>query len=319
MSSSIEIARRGRSAPASSPRATPRRARRWTTVAPVLVAALLSARSSFAQSPTREGTAQSLFDEGAELFARGDYDRACEKFRASNELDPKGGTLFNLALCREKQGRTASAWTAFSEARNRSLKEGRPERVAFADKKIAELGTVLPRLQVVVRDDARALEIKVDGDVLPPAAWNVLVPIDPGEHRVSAAAPDRRPVSITVRAEAGKESVTVIPTLALLPIAGRQGASGEQQASTAAWPGWVVMGAGAASLGVGSVFGVQAFSKRSDAESLCAASRCEEGHRANDDAARAAWIANVGIGVGVVALAAGLYLVLRDNPRPAAR
>jgi len=277
----------------------------------IVVTGLLLARPCFAQNPTRAGTAQALFDEGTELFAHGDYDRACEKFRASDELDPKGGTLLNLALCREKQGRTGSAWTAFAEARNRSLKEHRDERVAFADKKLAELKPLLPRLRVVVADDLRALEIDVDGQVLPRAAWNTSVPIDPGEHVIDAKAPDRRPAKLTVRLMASEETRATIPMLTADP------ASSERPPIVVPhhtrWLGWTVLGAGVASLGVGSVFGVDALSKRSDAESLCAASRCDDGRRANDDGIRAGWIANVGIGLGLVAIGAGIYLLLRDR------
>jgi hypothetical protein len=280
-----------------------------------LVSALV-ARPAFADSPTREGTAQALFEEGTALFARADYDQACEKFRASDELDPKGGTELNLALCREKQGRTASAWTAFSEARNRSLKEGRSERVAFADKKIAELKPVLPHLRVTITDEPRALEIKVDGQVLPHAAWNTSVPIDPGDHRIEASAPDRRPVTLTVRAARAEETTAALPALVSIPkavVVAPPVEQAERDLPRSRWLGWTALGAGVAAVGVGSVFGLAAFSNRSDAESLCAASRCAEGRQANDDGIRNGWIANAGIGVGLIAIGAGVWLLVRDR------
>ena len=265
-----------------------------------------------AQSPTREGTAQALFEEGSSLFSRGDYDSACDKFRASNELDPKGGTLLNLALCREKQGRTASAWTTFSEARNRSLKEGRSERVAFAEKKIAELKPLLPRLRVVVTSVPRGLDVKVDGESLPSAAWNTGVPMDPGAHQVGATAPQYQPVTLTVRLAAGEETPVTVPALALIPPSAPPTRPEPVVIVPTRWTGWTILGAGILSVGVGSVFGVQAFNKRSEAESLCDSSRCDEGHHSNDAALRAAWISNIGIGVGLVAIVAGTYLLLRS-------
>ena len=280
---------------------------------------LLFARPAFAQSPTREGTAQALFDEGSDLFTRGQYDAACEKFRASNELDPRGGTLLNLALCREKQGRTASAWATFSEARNRSLKEGRSERVAFAEKKIADLRPLLPRLRIVVTDPSQPVEIKVDGEALPRAAWELSFPIDAGEHKIGATAPGHRAVAVVVRAASGAEVVATIPKLAREVIA-EAPPPAPAPPPEPRWVGWTATGLGAAAVGVGSIFGVRAFSQRSDAESLCASARCDEGRSSNENGQRSAWIADVGIGVGLVTIAAGVYLLLRaPAPVSAAR
>ena len=272
------------------------------------VLVLLVARTSSAQNLTREVTAQVLFEEATSLFERGAWDQACAKFLASDELDPRGGTLLNLALCREKQGRTASAWMAYSEARNRSLKEARPERVAFAEKKVAELKLLLPRLRVVVAE-TNSVEVRVDGQRLPAAAWNTGVPVDPGDHRIEATAPARKAFSMGVRAVNGEETTASVPVLApdrvvvieRLPAAHRS-----------SWVGFATVGAGVAAVGVGAVFGVQALAKRSDAESLCASGFCEEGRAANEEGVRASWVSNVGIGIGLVAIAAGVYLLLRQ-------
>ena len=269
----------------------------------------------------REGTAQALFDEATELFARGDYEHACAKFQASDELDPKGGTLLNLAVCREKEGRTASAWTAYTGARNRSLKEGRAERVAFADKKIAELRPLLPLVRIVVQGAVREIVVKVDEQPFFAAAWNTAVPIDPGEHRIEASAPGHRSVALSARAVPREEVTVTVPPLVALPAQPpRDPAIEPPPTSTAApvprWPGYVALGGGALALGLGTVFGVQAFGKRSDAESLCASGRCDEGRSANDAGIRDGWISNVSLGVGVVAAVVGAYLLLREGPAP---
>jgi len=282
--------------------------------AAIVAASLFCSGQALAQSSTRQGTAQTLFDEAIKLFEAHDYDAACEKFRASEELDPKGGTLLNLALCREKQGRIASAWTAFSEARNRSLKEGRAERVSFAEKKLAELKPLLPTLRVVVADAVPALVLRVDGDDLPRPAWTANLPVDPGSHVVTASAPGHRTVTVTFQASPREESVVTIPPLApeappaaVAPAPAPERAPGRGPPS---WVGWTSIGAGAAFIGTGAVFGVQAFAQRSEAESLCSAGRCDEGRRANDEGVRDGWIANAGIALGVVAIGAGLYMLL---------
>lgn len=284
-----------------------------------LVCVLLSApNAARAQSTTKQGAAQALFDEARALFERGSYDVACDKFRASNELDPKGGTLLNLAICREKQGWIASAWTAYAEAKNLSSKEGREERVAFAENKLRELERNVPRLRIIVDEKARVagLVVKVDGEPLPAAAWNTSVPIDPGPRRIEANAPGYAPFSEAHVAKLGRaEDVRVrlvrdtSPALAETP---------PSTTSSTKPVGWTVAALGAASIGVGSIFGVRAFDRRSDAESLCRAGRCDEGRALNDDGKSDAWVSNVTIGVGALALAAGLYLIFQ-SPRPSAK
>src|SRR5262249_32964060 len=60
--------------------------------------------------------AESLFREARRLVDAGRYAQACEKFSASQKLDPAVGTLLNLGLCYEKIGRTAAAWATYHEA-----------------------------------------------------------------------------------------------------------------------------------------------------------------------------------------------------------
>jgi predicted benzoate:H+ symporter BenE len=76
-----------------------------------------------------------------------------------------------------------------------------------------------------------------------------------------------------------------------------------------------VGGVGLAALGVGSVFGVEALQKRRDSDALCNGNTCraQAGVDLNADAQRFATYANVGIGVGVVGLVAGTYLVLTSG------
>jgi tetratricopeptide (TPR) repeat protein len=87
--------------------------------------------------------------------------------------------------------------------------------------------------------------------------------------------------------------------------------------------GYVALGVGAVGLGVGTFFGIQALSAKSDAEDACAENdgtrRCPaRAEDALDDARSKALIADVSLGVGVVAAAVGAYLVLRRGPEKSA-
>ncbi len=57
--------------------------------------------------------AESAFAIGRTRMTEGKYEEACAAFAESLRLEPATGTLYNIALCSEKLGRTASAWSAY--------------------------------------------------------------------------------------------------------------------------------------------------------------------------------------------------------------
>jgi len=84
--------------------------------------------------------------------------------------------------------------------------------------------------------------------------------------------------------------------------------------------GYVALGVGALGLGVGTFFGLKALSSKSDAEDACMESdgtrRCPaRAADALDDTESKALIADVSLGVGVVATALGAYLVLSGGSK----
>src|SRR5258706_13765033 len=113
--------------------------------------------------------ATQLFKEGRTLVDQGRVADGCRKLEESQRLDPGGGTLLNVALCHEKEGRTATAWTEFTEALGIARKDDRPQRIELAQTHIAALEPTLSRLviQVPESSDLPDLEIKRAGKVLP--------------------------------------------------------------------------------------------------------------------------------------------------------
>jgi tetratricopeptide (TPR) repeat protein len=91
----------------------------------------------------------------------------------------------------------------------------------------------------------------------------------------------------------------------------------EGEQTTAAGPpvlSYVLLGVGAVGIGVGSYFGLQALSSKSDAEKLCPSAGGKRTCPATADDAlssntRNAVVADVGFGVGIAALAVGGYLL----------
>ncbi|HKQ68557.1 MAG TPA: tetratricopeptide repeat protein, partial [Polyangiaceae bacterium] len=93
--------------------------------------------------------AQALFEQARALMSTGQYPEACAKLAESHRLDPASGTLLNLAVCHEKQGRTATAWAEYNDVLAISRKDGSAERQHIASARIKDLGPKLCRLTVV--------------------------------------------------------------------------------------------------------------------------------------------------------------------------
>jgi hypothetical protein len=176
-------------------------------------------RAALADAAADKETAEALFNEGKRLMEAKKYADACPKFLASQNLDPGVGTLLNLAVCYEKNGQTASAWTRYKEAASASAAEGRADRERYAREHAAALESSLAKLTITVAQGAAVdgLEVKRDGTVVPQAAWGVPVPVDPGDHVVEAHAPAHLPWSAQQKV-AEKESQTVtVPVLEAAP------------------------------------------------------------------------------------------------------
>lgn len=159
--------------------------------------------------------AQSLFDEGRNLLAAGKIKEACTKFAESQRLDPGGGTLLNLALCHEREGRLATASAELEAATAQAIKDGRKDRETIARDHFSALQPRLPKVLVEVQGATPDESVALDGNALPRAAWGTPTAVDPGEHHVEASAPGRKPTTRRFRAD---EKTTVRVTLPALEI-----------------------------------------------------------------------------------------------------
>jgi tetratricopeptide (TPR) repeat protein len=175
--------------------------RAWTTVAALTLGGspfVANAADSAPSAPEDVATktqALDLFRRGRAALEAKDYAAAVVDFEQSFRLDPGGGTQLNLALAYELTGKTATAWAAFHKALRMARLDGRADRVKEAEANIGELETRLSRLRVVVPQAARIVGLTVlrDGIALDEASWDEAVPADPGEHRIEATAPGKKP------------------------------------------------------------------------------------------------------------------------------
>jgi hypothetical protein len=279
-------------------------------------------------SATDRALARSLFEEGRRFTQQGRHEDACPKFAESFRLDPASGTQINLAVCHEKIGRTATAWSEFNDALSRAREDRRPDREKLAKKRLAALEPLLSKLEVVVPAASRVegLRVTLDGVEVREPAWGVPTPIDPGEHVVEATAPGRRPwTSRVVVGDVSDRKTIEVPVLELIPVApAKKKVEPRQpvpvspsQDTEASQPtlGWVLGGVGVVGLGVGTYFGLRASSKWSDVEAACPEGLCpDEAARAThaglqDEASSAGNVSTVAFVAGAACLAAGGWLL----------
>ncbi|MGA3123889.1 MAG: hypothetical protein ABSF69_24280 [Polyangiaceae bacterium] len=302
-----------------------------------LLAGALVSGAAHAQSPQRDpALAETLFQEAKGFMTSGDYASACPKLAESYRLDPGTGTLTALATCHEQLGKNATAWAEFIELVSEAQRTGRADREKFARQHAATLEPGLSRLTITVAPETAALanvEVRRDKVVVGSAAWGVASPVDPGDHVIEATAPGKQSWSshVNVGASGDNESVTV-PKLedasestsgeATPPMIGRT-AEPKEPAEEPPPPlrsgngqraaGVVVGVAGLASLGIGSVFGLEAVSKSNDAKQQCPMSMCPAAAagaiQENNTAKTDALVADVTLGAGLVAVGVGAYLL----------
>jgi hypothetical protein len=176
---------------------------------------LVSAGAFAAPTASEKALAQSLFEDGRELLKAGKVSEACMKLAESQRLDPGGGTLLNLAICHEREGRLATAATEFEEAIALAVKDQRPEREKLAREHLAAIEPKIPRLTIRGADPAAT--VTLNGTVLATTALGTPLRVDLGLHVVKVEAPGKVPLTTTVSVVAGEKRTLDLPQLAEAP------------------------------------------------------------------------------------------------------
>jgi hypothetical protein len=252
----------------------------------------------------------------------GRYDEACPKFAESQRLDAASGTLLNLAVCHEKQGKTASAWAEYNDVVAAARSEGNAERQKIGLERIHELEPKLCHLQVVATGDSAKhdLAITIDGVRLGSSAWGMAIPLDPGTHDVAVSVSGTTPWSGRVTL-AGEGVTSVITVVSQEPEAPRSAKSGDASGMTSRDPMsrqlmYIFGGTGVVALGVGTFFGLKAKSSWDDRNLHCPNGACDDqAVVASRSARRFALAADVSVGVGLVGVGVAMYLALAPGAK----
>jgi hypothetical protein len=283
--------------------------------------ALLAARAAEAAEPSPEAAAaEALYGSAKDALARGDNRRACELFEESFRVQPGAGTLLNLGECHSRLGQWTAALDSFRQARER-LAPG-DYRIAFAERRIADLENATPHLELRLSGPSpKEVRVFLDDREIPAESLGAPLAVDPGTHVLLVRAPEHRDERTEVTlAEHEVKRLELAPG-PLLP--GGLGMSPDATSVSAAvappdpgrmqriW-GFGVGGVGLVALGAGGILGLTAHATYDAALSHCPtgpASCTLEGAQGGHSAEVQATASTVAFVAGGAAIVTGAALI----------
>jgi hypothetical protein len=172
-----------------------------------------------APTPEAQAMAAALFDQGRALMEEEKYAEACPRLAESQRLDPGGGTLLNLAECRRREGKTATAHALFAEALAVARRDRRDDRIDVCKAALAELAPKLANVRLVVPARARVpgLVVRLAGVAVPEVAFGAPLAVDPGDVPLGVSAPKYVTQALVARVPEAAHVDVDIPVLAPLP------------------------------------------------------------------------------------------------------
>jgi hypothetical protein len=299
----------------------------------LVLVALAGSSVAEAQRPSDKAIAEALFRDGKQKLESGDIEGACPKFQDSQRIDPALGTLLFLAICHERQGRTATAWSEFSSAASWADRSAQTERGDIARKHMSALEAHLWKLTIHAAATP-GLELRVDNGLMSAAAADIPLPLDPGEHTVEASAPTFKPWrgKVQVPNEPGTGTIEIPPLEAAPAAVATPAAPGPPGTAIVEGPPppppspgkaiamWTSAAIGVAGVATGTIFGLLTLQERDNAKKVCTADPSGHGGSCSqgglDDINHAytdSTIANIGFGVGAAGAIVATYFLLQGG------
>ena len=294
-----------------------------------LAAALASAPAASADASGADVLlARQLANEGIALSQKGDCEGAIPKLQRAEAIHHAPTILVHIGECQLRLGRLVDALSSLDRVARENLGASPPRAFVTAQDRantlVADIRPKLGVLRVEASGPHAGATFKIDETELKEAALGLDRPIDPGTHVIEGITSDGQHVRREVKIREGTTELVTLAMPAVIVMAPAR-AAGEGPApkpsSGVRTLGWVLTGTGAAALVASGVFAGLTVSKKSDLDGACADKACPPSARDDYDSARTtATVAGIALGVGVVAVAAGVYLlVIRKEDRVGAQ
>ena len=259
--------------------------RRWASI--VGIAALtccVAAPSAYAQShPTSEKAAtdqraREMFLKGDAAYAEGRYEEALASFKEAYELSGRPQLLFNISNAAERLGRYAEA----VDALEKYLASGKAKDRDVVQKRLTNLRKRVEEQKKEQEKQAREEEER--------------------KKREEAERKKNEEALANSLSERDRQRPPPPPPPKPAPVLP-----------------WILIGGGGAVFATGAVFGVLTLAARSDVSSRCTSTPtgrlCDQDARSALDREKTfGIIADVGMGVGLIAAGVGTWLLLSGKP-----
>lgn len=263
----------------------------------------------------KRAEARKSYAEVEAKFQSGDYEGAYAAYKQANDAVPAPQTLYKMALCLDKLGKTSEALAAYNAFLGSSPPSSMDAKVSESQGRVAELKKKAP-IVIKVKSEPAGASVTLDG-----AAQMGTTPLDvkttPGRHTLKVTSPGYDPYEKELNLEAGAPETTVEATLSKPVVAEappppppepkpieKPVEPTEKRSNTAAY---VVLGVAGAGAIVGGIFGVKALQGKSD---------FDNGERTQDKAdsvKQNALIADMALGAAITLGVTGFVLIL-TNP-----
>lgn len=157
----------------------------------LLAVGVTTARPARAEVPGEE-SARRTFERGVALEKMGDYAAALTKFRESMAIKTTLGNRFHIAFCLEMTGRLATALDEYEFVEKAARDQNKAEIVEAVRVRLEPLRPRVPQLALKITQPLpQDGEVLLDGSVVAPGLLDgQSFRVDPGEHTVSAHAPN---------------------------------------------------------------------------------------------------------------------------------
>jgi tetratricopeptide (TPR) repeat protein len=136
----------------------------------------------------KRAEARKAYAEGEAKVEAGDYAAAYAAYKAANDLIPASITLFKMALCLDKQNKTAEALVAYEDFLSSNPPEKMRDKVSESKARVAALKKSTESYATTFVTRPPGAVVAVDG-VQQTGTTPLEISLSPGRHRIGFAPP----------------------------------------------------------------------------------------------------------------------------------